>query len=498
MATTTVSKVQVYRNSALVTRKGTLQLKAGANTVYISGLTESTDLNSVRLLTATGVTTADINFVSAASVSTEERQETKEVEQKIETVNFKIQTIKQMMELRMKNANFQNRKDVSVDDQEKYMAELPGHLLSYHDRLFALEDEKRKLDEALARHQAAERENVIKAELIAEAEGEYPFEIKYVEFSANWFPLYEVRYSSDKEPLRVIMKARVNQATREDWIDVKTLLYTGNPSVSNELPKVMRKELGLYEDMPAPPRFASVRAKSCANMLGAGAAMDSCEEAMVLAPVMPQATVSSEETMTVFELPGTKDILSGSDGNIAELSNFEIKAEYRLLTVPAVNDKVFLSAAVKTEDWPFPAANAKIYVKDAFAGEVYVDPETDEDEFELSLGADERVNVSRKESPVKISTVLLKGQKKKECEYTIKLRNTSGDDLKVLVKDSVPVSTDKSITVDIRELSKGEKDDETGVVKWNITAKPGETAELKVAYSIQWPKGKKITENTRY
>ncbi len=501
MAKTIVSKVQIYRNSAIVTRKGTMRLSAGKNTAYITGLTETADIDSVRLLTAQGIVTADINFVNAFSVDGEERLKTKELEQKIDAVDFNIKTIKEMMQCRKANANFQNRRDITLEEQEKYLSELPGHLMSYYEKLNALEEEKKHLEDELAKNQASERETVIKAELIAEREGEYPFEIRYSEHAATWSPLYEVRYSSDKEPLSVIMKARFRQNTREDWKDAQVLLYTGNPSVSHDLPKVMKKEIGLYEERPAKMLYMNKTAVPRAALMADGAvAEEACvtEDTAVYDSVMPQAMISNEETMTVFELPGTKDVLRGNDGNVAELSRFEINADYRLLTVPSVNDKVFLSAAVKAEDWPFPASTAKVYVKDAYAGEVFVDPETEENEFELSLGADERVNVSRKESPVKISDVLLKGQKKKQCAYTIKLRNTSNEDLKVLVKDSIPVSTDKQVSVDVQELSKGEKDEETGIVKWNIIAKPGASEELKVSYSIQWPKGKKIRESFRY
>ncbi|MBO7336940.1 MAG: DUF4140 domain-containing protein, partial [Lachnospiraceae bacterium] len=90
MAKTIVSKVQIYRNSAIVTRKGTMRLSAGRNTAYITGLTETADIDSVRLLTAQGIVTADINFVNAYSVDGEERLKTKELEHKIDAVDFNI------------------------------------------------------------------------------------------------------------------------------------------------------------------------------------------------------------------------------------------------------------------------------------------------------------------------------------------------------------------------------------------------------------------------
>lgn len=206
-----------------------------------------------------------------------------------------------------------------------------------------------------------------------------------------------------------------------------------------------------------------------------------------------EATVSEEETMTAFELPDLRDLLSDTDGNIASLQSFKVDAKYNSLCIPCVKDSSFLTATIKSADWPLPAAYADIYLKEVFAGNIYVNPDTEEETFVLSLGQDERLNVIRKELPVKTQDVFLKNQRKKSHEYVIKVNNKSAEAAKVLIKDSIPVSTDKTIVVDVTELSKGVLNEETGAVEWELEIAGKASEEIKLAYTITWPKDKKIT-----
>ena len=127
---------------------------------------------------------------------------------------------------------------------------------------------------------------------------------------------------------------------------------------------------------------------------------------------------------------------------------------------------------------------------------IMVELECEKETFILSLGQDERLNVIRKELPCKTSDVFLKGQKKKSHEYAIKITNKSSESIKVLLKDSIPVSTDKTITVDATELSSGVVNEENGVINWDISVAGHSSEEIKLAYTITWPKDKQISRTT--
>ena len=236
----------------------------------------------------------------------------------------------------------------------------------------------------------------------------------------------------------------------------------------------------------------------------AGAAMDSgmmnmmgmaMPAAMDMSAVkMDTAEVAEEETMTAFILPNLRDVLSDTDGNIAELQSFKVNAKYNVLAIPSVDDKCYLTAEIVAAEWPLPPADAAVYLRDTFAGNVYVDAGADTETLTLSLGQDERLTVVRTESPKKTQDIFLKNTKKQLCKTNIRIVNTSSDTLNMLVKDQIPVATDKSIVIDVANISDGVQDEETGEVKWLIFAEPNKTASIDLEYTISWPKDKKLTE----
>ncbi|MCR5847611.1 MAG: mucoidy inhibitor MuiA family protein [Lachnospiraceae bacterium] len=498
---TEAKEVKVYRRSATIIRIGKVNLVEGRNTIYIAGMSETSQKDSFVVKFPGKVRASNIQIVGIDALDDDLKQ-SQIIAKKLSELHFNIETCESMMNLWKSNGNFSTRSDVSIEAQKQYMDELPGKISEFRKQFNELNEEKEKLGKELEKVSKEEERPIIMADLICEEAGEYDFILQYQDNSGGWSPKYEVRYSDDDKPLEVSMKAKITQNSKEDWKKVKVTLYTGNPSISHDVPQVPVYKLSIYE----PPKLVERRAAmdtmmGASAMMGAAAAgaapnamMGFAGMGMMQAMATPMASVSEEETMTAFELPDLRDILSDTDGNIANLQSFDVDAEYSILCVPMVTEKAYMTARIKSADWPFQSANASIYLKDMFAGEVYVDPDSDTEEFTLSLGQDERINVIRKEIMKKTQDVFLKNQKKKNCEYEIKIANKSSETVKVLIKDQIPVSTDKSIDVNISEISSGKVSEESGEVSWNINLDPKGSSELKIAYAITWPKDKKLKE----
>ena len=116
-----------------------------------------------------------------------------------------------------------------------------------------------------------------------------------------------------------------------------------------------------------------------------------------------------------------------------------------------------------------------------------------EETYHLSLGVDETVKAKRTQKKKYTSQVLLKGQKKTEYEFEIAVSSRKPKACSLLIKDQIPVTEEKSIQVDVQNLSGGEAEEETGIIKWDLTLQPGESRTLNLAYSVAWPKDKQIT-----
>ena len=491
-------EIQVYRNSISVTREGMVTLPLGRSTIFIHGMSKSAKTDSFAVKFPTKIQAVNIQIVSAEEAC-EDKLESEKIAEELSELSFRSDTFSYMAELRKKNGDFSSRKDVSVEDQEKYLNELPDKLFEIHDKIKEISAQKSKLSDKLTEAEAEEDKPLIMVELNCEEEGAYPFILQYQETSGGWEPKYEVRFVGESSPLEVYMKAKINQNSGEDWKQVKVTLYTGNPTVSQNIPSLPCTELSIYEpveerrmsnDMMMGAQMMQAAAAGAMPMMGMGMQMEMARTA--------SASVSEEETMTAFELPDLRDLLSDTDGNIADLQNFKVDAKYNVLCIPSVKDTCFLTATIISADWPLPAANASIYLKELYAGSVYVNPDNEGDTFILSLGQDERLSVIRKELPAKTSDVFLKKEKKKVHEYSIKLTNKSSEAIKVQLNDSIPVSTDKNIVVSVDDLMGGEMSEENGKINWELTIEGHASEEIKYSYNITWPKEKRIHKTTKY
>ena len=81
-----------------------------------------------------------------------------------------------------------------------------------------------------------------------------------------------------------------------------------------------------------------------------------------------------------------------------------------------------------------------------------------------------------------------------EHRFETRLTNLSSDPIKVTVKDQIPVSREKEITVETLELSGFSLDRETGLLTKEVPLPAGETVTLTLSYKVAWPKDKQLRE----
>ena len=94
----------------------------------------------------------------------------------------------------------------------------------------------------------------------------------------------------------------------------------------------------------------------------------------------------------------------------------------------------------------------------------------------------------------KASTTLFKGQKVVDYAYETKITNYSASDVEITVKDQIPISQNKEITVDVKDLSGASLESGTGFLTQKISVSSGKTETLNLSYKVSWPKDKNIKE----
>ncbi|MBQ4424428.1 MAG: DUF4139 domain-containing protein [Lachnospiraceae bacterium] len=504
MANLILKEAAVYRSGCIMKKTAEVYLEAGTQTVCLRGLTQNMDQSSLRLSVPQMLCGSNVQVVFPTP---DQQQEfIREKQQEMTQLEYRLALNAKQAQLWEQNADFSQKDSLDIAEMTAYLEQLPERLDALQQEAAELNELKKKLKKELDELKKEAQLPTVQAELTAPQAGTYPVEVSYRDYAASWYPAYEIHTDGVSENLEMRLRAKVSQNSGKDWENVKLTLFTGNPSVSGSVPVLD----------PTVVRFfvAPTVYKNRGRMLGATAKMAYAEEEAVEcmedsmpmmamgsagAPVMSavnagSGTATRDETMVKYELSGSWDIRDGQE-IICDIEAHELGCEYQVIAVPKMDEGAFLAAAVKTaqledmEDTP-----AAVYLKGTFAGDVLLEPDMTEEEYQLSLGRDESVKVRRTQKKRYTSQILLKGQKKTEYEYEIAVNSRKEKSCKLVVKDQIPVSEEKSIVVDAADLGGGKLEEKTGLITWEFTLEPGETKLLHFAYSVAWPKDRQIEE----
>lgn len=256
----TIEKVTVYKQGALVSRKAHVKIPAGVTVVKIPMLSPVLDRKSVQV----GVSNADI---SLGKVHVEmEMPNRADVAKANDSLVKRSKLIADSLNL--------IRSYSSVLDHERYIVlnnnsvggskgfdslqlsgvasflrrdldEIVDLKLGYNQRQKKLEQEKQMLGQEmkLLDERAMMPKGALYISLVSKNSGETDLNLSYVVKEAEWTPFFELRISENKPSMDVTKKVMVLQKTKEDWKDVKMTVTRTNPTDNNARPELKRYTL---------------------------------------------------------------------------------------------------------------------------------------------------------------------------------------------------------------------------------------------------------------
>ena len=489
-----VEEVKIYRNSAVIRRKTTVELKKGINEITLFGLSRFADPDSLRLLFSEGVTGKDVKLVPYAEAV--DCLPSESLNDEIGELETKYKTLKKMNELWISNGNFESRGECSIETIERYLEALPSHL----EKLRAEQKEIKKQIEALTEQKKAqeikESFQVIKVVLESPGDFEATCEIEYLDKAAQWKSSYEIHANTDSSEIEVVSRAEITQSADEDWENVSVLLCTGNPDSHQNIPTLKKLELRFKNEHPIPrPLWSEAMLSPMASSAPAMGDTTLLSPAPVKRMSMETAEETIAETMTIYRLPGRRTIPSGAQETMADIKTDAVPAELHIICIPKLDDSAYLAAVIKSGDWPLKPSRAKIYLDRNYCGEIFIAPNlAAEDTFMISLGKDERVSLDYEEGYSGTEKVHFKGQNRRYSEHVIRIRNLSVNAQKVTVWDQIPVSAESQISVDYVSADGAAIDNESGKLSWSLTVEGKSAVEKRVSYSVYYPKDKTLSE----
>jgi uncharacterized protein (TIGR02231 family) len=199
------------------------------------------------------------------------------------------------------------------------------------------------------------------------------------------------------------------------------------------------------------------------------------------------------QTTVDFEIKEPYSIKSDNKNYAVDMANYKLDAFYQYYCVPKIQKDAFLLASiVDWEKYNLMEGEANIFFEDTYVGQTILDVRHATDTLKLSLGRDKNVSVNREKIKDFGSKKFIGSKKEDTREWQISVKNNKNQAINLLIFDQVPVSTSDEIKVAILSKSQGKFNPDNGEIKWNLTLDSGKNRQLKLKYSVKYPKNKYV------
>jgi len=387
-----------------------------------------------------------------------------------------------------------------------------------------LQAKERACAELRGRSRLEQREIVV--EVGSDAPARAKLSVSYLVSGASWYPAYDARADAEREKIGVACKAVVQQSTGEDWSGAKFTLSTIQPYLVREKPELkpwyvdsatarqvagarqrpqrQQAETNQYYRRNAPfgsrlaneptrSRMKSLQRKQYDyNRLAGGKAAKAQElyQGNVLRAREVIRQVEKRGTSVEFEIAGTYTVPADGKAVKMAVGEVELAAARRYSAAPAVSRSTYVTGAMRnTGEFPFLPGPVEIYVAGSLIGKSKVDTVAEGEKFELYLGLEERIKVTREIDMKKSSTSRSGSSKRLRAGYVIKVQSFLIGAATVEVSDQVPVSQDNRVRVKLMGVEPKTSPPDKGIITWKVALEPGASQELTFEFQMDYPAG---------
>lgn len=326
--------------------------------------------------------------------------------------------------------------------------------------------------------------------------------LSYLLYNCGWSPSYDVRATDISNPIDVNYKANVYQNTGEDWNKVKLTLSTGNPSQSGTKPNLTTWYLNFYvannygagRGLYSGGTDYKAKASSKAEEAEGNMAMSLDEVYIEDAEEAWEYTEVSEGQTNVdytIDIPYT--IPSDNKEYAVDIQKYSLASDYEYYCAPKLDKDAFLLAKVSGwEQYNLLSGNMNIFFEGTYVGKSYLNAASTNDTLDISLGRDKNIVIDRVKLNNFSSKKTIGVNKKETIAWEINVKNKKKQDIKILIEDQFPVSSNKEIVVESIETADAKYNQVTGKLSWLLDLKPAESKKMKLVYSVKYPKDQTV------
>ncbi|MBW4695906.1 MAG: mucoidy inhibitor MuiA family protein [Lyngbya sp. HA4199-MV5] len=518
---TRIVAVTVYTNQALVTRRGTVTLTGQEQTLMLESLPITLKPESVR---ASGQGTVAVRLlgVQTERVFTTEpvvdrvAQLTAQIEQLMheqKTVEDKqaaahlqrtfVQTLSEKAADRFSRSLAQQQVSLAetrnllnflgqrYDDASETIAQYEREHAQLQKQIQALQQQIQQMQ--TPRPQESYR---LAVNIASAGAGEFELEVSYVCDRASWKPLYDVRVSTADARVHLTYLAEVKQTTGEDWSHIALTLSTAKPGLGTLPPKLSPWYVDVFHPLPPAPAPMMAMRRRGAVMSAPGDDDDYGEygmpagEASAPPPIAAEVTIAQithEGGVVTFAIDGNSNIPGDGGFHKSTIFNDDYPAQLTYIAMPKLVSFAYLQAVVSnpSDGATLLPGQVNLFRDNCFVGSTALDHIAPGQEFNLNLGIDEGLKITRDLIERKVDKQLIGGQRRITYAYRLLVINLRDQPTTLRLTEQLPVSRSEQIKVRLNRTSPQIQLGEMGVLEWSLPLEPKDKQELSYQFTVE-------------
>ncbi|MEW9307683.1 mucoidy inhibitor MuiA family protein [Labrys neptuniae] len=505
-----IDAVSVYPDAATVTRVIEFDIPAGENVLVAKDLPAGLDAASIRvdMREASGVSLAGTDIANALSdgpvpdaAANKTLQDLKDQREGLAGIGKALLAKRGLIERFANGATFNAAKEGSN------IAALRGAWNAVGDDMAEVNEALRQnalkirdLDEDIARLQSqrdgrpeGQKRTQLRLSVNAEQAVKGRIAVSYLIGNAGWSPLYDARLDSEKGELELVRRAKITQATGEDWSDVALTISTARATTGAAPPKLASYVLNFQPDYDVLPADALARSRAEESTAPPAPKASAAAQAQPRPGRETEAKLNTAGYQSVWALPARASVPSGPGSKALRLASATLTPEIVARAVPSLQQTAFLEASFSNgEDTPLFPGSVSIYRDGLYAGQTAMPLATKGEPVRLGFGADDRIKVERAVTrKLESNTGIARPTTSERRDYKISLRNGRANAIKLSIEEALPVAENKDIKVEpsaqMTPPTQRDADNRRGVLVWTVDLAPGASKDINFGYKVTWP-----------
>jgi len=524
--TTAITEVVVFTDRARVTRCGSIALETGVHSIEIANLPLALQPDSVR---AAGRGTARVALlgveVRRVYFADTPAAEIQALERQIEDVTTQDKALADQADAATVRAIFArglsdkateqlarglafgraeiDRGAVLIDFVQQQLSQAQATLRELALQRQTLQRQLAKLNSDLQSKRSTQPRERYSAFVDVEVSqpGELTVELTYMVSQARWTALYDLRFDESKDAgVQVGYLGQVTQSTGEDWLNAALTLSTARPALSTIKPEL--KPWYIEEVAPLPrmmqrskggPMFAAAPAPAPQAMFDAGAMPEAEQPYQEMAA--PTATVEGTGATVTFKLAQVVSIPSDNSPHKVNIAAISLTPKLDHLSVPKLAEAAYRRATLTNRsEYLLLPGQANLFVDGDFIGSLALERVAPNEEFEIALGVDDRVVVTRELKAREVDKKHIGDRRRIRAAYEIEVQNLCDHAIDLEVRDQLPVSRHEQIKVKLETADpKPIEQTELNELIWKLSLATKAKQTYRFEFTIEHPATMQVT-----